>query len=131
MARKHDPDFLTSVELEFMNGLWTVGSGTVREVMANMDAEIDRAYTSGATVMRILEQKGFVTSDKKDRALVYTPVLSKNEYQGRSIRQMSKSLFDGAPGDLVARLVDDEMLTDDMIEQIRTMLDNKLEKSDG
>lgn len=131
MARKHDPDFLTSVELEFMNGLWTVGSGTVREVMANMDAEIDRAYTSGATVMRILEQKGFVASDKKDRALVYTPVLSKNEYQGRSIRQMSKSLFDGAPGDLVARLVDDEMLTDDMIEQIRTMLDNKLEKSDG
>ncbi|MFT6659110.1 BlaI/MecI/CopY family transcriptional regulator [Maritalea sp.] len=129
MARKHDPDFLTSVELEFMSGLWTIGLGTVREIMANMDAEIDRAYTSGATVMRILEQKGFVSSDKKDRALVYSPVLSKNEYQGRSIRQMSKSLFDGAPGALVARLVDDEMLTDAMIEQIRTMLDNKLEKS--
>ncbi|MCZ4272502.1 BlaI/MecI/CopY family transcriptional regulator [Maritalea porphyrae] len=131
MARKHDPDFLTSVELEFMNGLWAVGSGTVREIMANMDAEVDRAYTSGATVMRILEQKGFVASDKKDRALVYTPVLSKNEYQGRSIRQMSKSLFDGAPGALVARLVDDEMLTDEMIEQIRSLLDDKQEKSNG
>jgi len=130
MARKHDPDFLTSVELEFMNGLWTIGSGTVREIMANMDAVVDRAYTSGATVMRILEQKGFVSSDKKERALVYTPQLSKNEYQGRSIRQMSKSLFDGAPSALVARLVDDEMFTDDMIEQIRNMLDNKLEKSD-
>ena len=80
MARKHDPDFLTSVELEFMNGLWTIGSGTVREIMANMDAVVDRAYTSGATVMRILEQKGFVSSDKKERALVYTPQLSKNEY---------------------------------------------------
>jgi predicted transcriptional regulator len=131
MARKHDPDFLTSVELEFMNGLWAVGSGTVREIMANMDAEVDRAYTSGATVMRILEQKGFVASDKKDRALVYTPLLSKNEYQGRSIRQMSKSLFDGAPGALVARLVDDEMLTDEMIEQIRSLLDDKQEKSNG
>jgi predicted transcriptional regulator len=131
MARKHDPEFLTSVELEFMNSLWAIGSGTVREVMANMDAEIDRAYTSGATVMRILEQKGFVSSEKKDRALVYSPALSKNEYQGRSIRQMSNSLFDGTPSALVARLVDDEMLSDDMIEQIRSMLDKKLEQRDG
>lgn len=131
MARKHDPEFLTNVELEFMSSLWAIGSGTVREVMANMEAEIDRAYTSGATVMRILEQKGFVSSEKKDRALVYSPTLSKNEYQGRSIRQMSNSLFDGTPSALVARLVDDEMLSDDMIEQIRSMLDKKLEQRDG
>jgi len=130
MARKYDPSFLTSVELEFMNGLWAIGSGTVREIMAIMDTQMKRAYTSGATVMRVLEQKRFVTSAKKDRSLVYSPALSKNEYQSRSIRQMSKSLFDGAPSALVARLVDDEMLTDDMIEQIRHILDNKLEKND-
>ncbi|MCF4098471.1 BlaI/MecI/CopY family transcriptional regulator [Maritalea mediterranea] len=130
MARKHDPDFLTSVELEFMNGLWAIGSGTVREIMANMEAETDRAYTSGATVMRILEQKGFVSSSKDDRAFVYTPLISKTDYQGRSIRHMSKSLFGDTPTALVARLVDDEMLTDDMIEQIRDMLDTKLEKND-
>lgn len=130
MARKHDPDFLTSVELEFMNGLWTIGSGTVREIMSNMEAQMDRAYTSGATVMRILEQKGFVSSSKEDRAFIYHPTVSKSDYQGRSIRQMSKSLFGDTPTALVARLVDDEMLTDDMIEQIRDMLDTKLEKND-
>ncbi len=130
MARKHDPDFLTSVELEFMNGLWEIGSGTVREIMASMEAQTDRAYTSGATVMRILEQKGFVSSSKEDRAFIYHPTVSKSDYQGRSIRQMSKSLFGGTPTALVARLVDDEMLTDDMIEQIRDMLDTKLEKND-
>ena len=66
-----------------------------------------------------------------EAGMMFAPVLSKNEYQGRSIRQMSKALFDCAPGALVARLVYDEMLTDEMIEQIRSLLDDKQEKSNG
>ncbi len=57
--------FLTEVELEFMTKLWDLGEATVREVQDALGPTRKLAYTSAATILRILEQKGFVTSAKQ------------------------------------------------------------------
>ena len=63
-TRTAAPDrLLTEVELELMSILWRLGSGSVRDVMAELPEERrGLAYTSVSTVLRILEQKGFVSS---------------------------------------------------------------------
>ena len=71
-------------------------------------ADRNLAYTSAATILRILEQKGFVTSEKKQKTLIYEPVLKREAYQSKTLRNISDKLFDGTPASLVARLVDDD-----------------------
>jgi predicted transcriptional regulator len=126
MRKKKKNEFLTEVELEFMTQLWELGKGNVREVLANLPEGRDLAYTSGATFMRILEQKGFVTSEKINNTLVYEPVVTKNTYQSRSLKSLSEKLFDDTPVSLVARLVDDYDLSEDALEEIRALLDRRL-----
>jgi len=130
LARRRS-EMLTDVELEFMIALWQIGSGSVRDVMAVLPGETKRAYTSVATIMKILEGKAYVTSSRKERTLVYSPVIQKSDYEGKSLKNLSDSLFGGTPTALVARLVDNEDLTDEMIQQIKEIIDTRIRKDDG
>ncbi len=124
--RKKSRHLLTEVELEFMNELWALGEGSVRDVIAGLSEVRSLAYTSGATILRILEEKGFIQSRKEGKVLIYSPLLAKNQYQTRSLQNLSRTLFDDAPATLVARLVDDEGLTEADLEQIRALVESKL-----
>lgn len=131
MRQKKKSEFLTEVELEFMNGLWTLGEGTVRDVLAELSPDRNLAYTSGATILRILEQKGFVTSEKTGKTFVYKPTLNKDSYQSRTLRDLSEKLFDGTPASMVARLVDDNGMSEETLAEIRALLDRRLKDDDG
>ena len=78
MRKKKSRHLLTEVELEFMNELWALEEGTVRKVLARLPKERNLAYTSGATILRILEEKGFVESQREGKSLIYTPLLAKD-----------------------------------------------------
>lgn len=119
-------EFLTEVELEFMSLLWQLGEGTVRDVMANLAPDRNLAYTSGATILRILEQKEFVASRKSGKTFIYRPLLAKDAYQTRSLKNLSEKLFDDTPTMLIARLVDDADLTEEALEEIRALVDKRL-----
>lgn len=127
MRKKKDRSLLTEVELEFMTELWDLGEGSVREVLAKLPEDRDLAYTSGATILRILEEKGFVKSRKDGKSLIYTPLLAKDTYQSRSLQNLSRTLFDDTPATLVARLVDDAKLTDADLEEIRALVERRLQ----
>lgn len=129
MARRKS-ELLTEVELEFMVALWSIGSGTVRELMDALPGE-KRAYTSVATILKVLDDKGYVCAERSDRTLLYKPVMEKSDYEGRSLKNLSKSLFGGTPTALVARLVNDEDLTDDMIQEIKDIIETRIRKDDG
>ncbi|WP_417700802.1 BlaI/MecI/CopY family transcriptional regulator [Pseudophaeobacter sp.] len=126
MRKKQDNSLLTEVELEFMTVVWATGGGTVREILAVLNQAQERAYTSVATVLKIMEQKGFLTSERADRSLIYRPAIPKAEYQKTSLKNLSSKLFNGAPAALVARLVDDEEVTDDMLVEMRALLNERL-----
>ena len=129
--KKKKNDLLTEVELEFMNELWALGEGTVRDVLERLPDDRNLAYTSGATILRILEQKEFVTSRKKGKSHVYAPTLAKDTYQSRSLKDLSMKLFDDTPASLVARLVNDDELTEEALGQIRALVDRRLKNDSG
>ncbi|MBM2578029.1 BlaI/MecI/CopY family transcriptional regulator [Jannaschia sp. Os4] len=134
MARRRS-ELLTGVELELMKALWSLGRGTVRQVMAALAPAADgaggRAYTSVATTLRILDDKGYLTSEPQGRALIYAPTLTRRDYEARSLRSLARSLFGGEPSALVARLVDDEALDEAEIAAIRDVIDARMGRGDG
>lgn len=126
MRKRKTHELLTEVELEFMTLLWELGDSTVRDVLSKMKEGRDLAYTSAATILRILEKKGFVSSLKDGKSLIYCVILTKSEYQSRLLRDVSAKLFDNTPAALVATLVNDDHLTQDALEELRELLGRKL-----
>ena len=125
--REGPPDLLTDTELELMELLWELGEASAREVMEALPPEGRRAYTTVATMLRVLEKKELVATRREGRADLYRPLLSREDYELRSVRVLTRKLFDREPAALVRRLLDAEDLSRDELEDIRRLLEEKLQ----
>lgn len=96
---------LTEVELELMNIIWALEKVTVKEVVAHLSKERPLAYTTVATVIKVLEQKGFLECQKNSYAHSFVPIVSKSDYENKCIDHMVAHVFDGEPVALVQRLL--------------------------
>ncbi|HEY8519722.1 MAG TPA: BlaI/MecI/CopY family transcriptional regulator [Gammaproteobacteria bacterium] len=116
---------LTPAELEMMNVIWRIGPCTVAQVLEELRPHRELAYTSVSTIVRILEQKGYVTSAKAGRGHVYQAAVSKAAYQQMSLDNLLANVFDGEPSMLVQRLLDSKALTSEELAQIKALLRRK------
>lgn len=92
----------TERELDVMAVLWDAGSGTVAEVKEGIEDEL--AYTTVLTILRTLEQKGFVDHEEEGRAHRYLPLVSREDAQGSHLERLLKKLYGNSPTLLLARL---------------------------
>ncbi|MFK7927766.1 MAG: BlaI/MecI/CopY family transcriptional regulator [Myxococcota bacterium] len=113
---------LTETELTLMNVLWDLETGTVREVHAAMEREV--AYTTVATVLKIMADKGFISSTKKGRALVYSPSVPRESYEKRGLSHLVQRVFGGDPLALVRSLVSGNDLSDDELSALEALVDD-------
>ncbi len=106
---------LTEAELPLMHVLWDRGEGRVRDVLDGLSDE-DRApaYTTVATLLRILVDKGFVEARRDGRAWVYSPAVPRDQYERRGVRHLVSRLFGGDRVSMVRSLVDDELSADEL-----------------
>lgn len=118
---------LTEVELELMTILWKMGEGSVNDVIDNLPKDRDLAYTSVSTILRILEQKEILTTRKEGRGHIYTPVLTRNDYEAKTVRHMVDRVF-ATPTALVRQLVDTMDLNDDDLRELKSIISRASKK---
>jgi predicted transcriptional regulator len=116
---------LTPVEHELMDILWKIGQGTVRDVMAHLPKNRDLAYTSVSTILRILQQKKILNTEKSGRQHIYLPALSKQTFATHSVTKMINQIFSGNSVELVAYLMKKNNLSVEEISAIQKLLDDK------
>lgn len=121
MARRKSPT-MTEVELELMEVLWEKGEATVSEVVEALP-EQRLAYSSVLTMMRILEQKGYVVHEKEGRAFVYRPLINRQQAQQTVIGYLLKRFFNNSPELLVVNLLEHEDVGPDEIKRLRQMIE--------
>ena len=129
MTRKKKPELekpLTEMELELMNAVWDLGECTIKSVHELVARRRELAYTSVATVMKILEEKGVLASRKDDRTIVYKPLLSRDAYGDASLKHLASHVFQGKPSSMVMRLLDDTRLSRQDLAAIRKLLDERI-----
>ena len=113
---------LTDVELELMTILWKLGEGSVADVLESLPKGRELAYTSVSTVLRILEQKAVVTARKEGRGHIYSPHVSKAEYEAKAVKHVVERVFDGAPAALVRQLLDAGQLNENDLREIQSLI---------
>jgi predicted transcriptional regulator len=114
----------TDRELDVMSVLWGVTSATVAEVRERLTDDL--AYTTVLTVLRTLEQKGYVRHTGEGRAHRYHPLVKRAAAGRTALRRLVKKVFDGSPELLMTQLVSDTNLTDEELRRLRRVLEERL-----
>lgn len=121
LARRKSPT-LTEVELELMDVLWDRGQATVSEIVEALPEE-RLAYSSVLTMMRILEQKGYVEHDKEGRAFIYRPLVDRQQAQKSVIGYLLKRFFNNSPELLVVNLLEHDDVGPDEVKRLKRMIE--------
>ena len=103
---------LTPQELAIMKVVWRRDKATVRNVYETLRESRSIAYTTVMTMMKILEDKGYLKKSLVDRAHVYRPAQRRQQVVGAMLRDFLDRVFDGAPDALLLHLAKDNRLTD-------------------
>jgi BlaI family transcriptional regulator, penicillinase repressor len=114
---------LTPQELAIMKVVWKLDSATVRDVYENLRAHRAIAYTTVMTMMKILEEKGYLKKVRAERAYVYRPTKPRHQVLGAMVRDFVDRVFDGAAGGLLVHLAKDRRLSKDERTTIRRIIE--------
>jgi BlaI family penicillinase repressor len=109
---------LTGQELEIMKIVWERERATVRDVYEALLERRKVAYTTVMTMMKILEQKGFLKKSQEDRAYVYRPAQPQRQVVGAMVREFVNRVFNGSAEPLLVHLVEEHHLSPKDLEEI-------------
>ena len=106
-----------------MKVVWRKGTATVRDVYEELREERAIAYTTVMTMMRILEDKGYLKKTAADRAHVYRPARPRQQVLGAMVRDFLDRVFDGASDGLLLHLAKDNKLTEKQRRLVRQLIE--------
>jgi len=86
---------LTKAEEEIMQQLWQLEKTSVAAIIDGLP-EPKPAYNTVSTIVRILENKGFVGHEKEGRGYLYFPLVKKSDYSNQSINKLMDGYFQGS-----------------------------------
>jgi predicted transcriptional regulator len=92
---------LTKAEEEVMQLLWKVKRGNVAAILEELP-EPKPAYNTVSTIVRILEDKGFVSHEKVGKGHVYFPLVKKEEYSNQRLTKLMDGYFQGSFSSMVS-----------------------------
>jgi len=111
MARPRAKE-LTERELEIMHVFWNQGELTAAEVRDELaNSGRDLAYTTVATLIRILTEKGFLEQANVARPFLFRAIRSFEDVSGRLVVDLVQKVFGGSREQLLIRLMEQEKLT--------------------
>lgn len=109
-----------------MKVVWRREKSTVRDVYEALRETRQVAYTTVMTMMKILEEKGYLKKTSVDRAHLYKPARPRQQVVGAMVRDFLDRVFDGASDSLLLHLAKDNKLT----EKQRRIVKQIIEESD-
>jgi BlaI family penicillinase repressor len=119
---------LTPQELEIMKAVWSRGHAHVRDVYEALREERKIAYTTVMTMMKILEEKGYLKKTLVERAHVYKPVKPRQQVVGAMVKDFIDRVFDGASEALLVHLARDNRLSDKQRKTVERMVEDMREE---
>jgi BlaI family penicillinase repressor len=125
--KRSNKSALTKLELELMQIIWRLGSGTVSEVQSQLPRPL--AYTTVQTMLNILERKGKLRRQLAGRAFVYAPRVTEAKALGQGVRDLIDRMFGGSSEELVMSLLKNGEIDAVRLAEITRRYNEEAEKS--
>lgn len=118
---------LTRAEEEIMQILWKIKRGFVKEILEHFD-EPKPAYNTISTIVRILQDKGFVSHKAFGRTHEYFAVVSKEEYSRMHLMAFVKDYFSNSFQKMVSFFAKEKGITIKEMEEIKKIMENEMNR---
>jgi len=127
MEKKEEKLELTRAEEEIMQILWEIKKGFVKNMMERFP-DPKPAYNTVSTIVRILENKGFVDHTAYGKTHEYFPLVAKDEYRKQYLNTMLNNYFGGSFRQLASFFIKHEKLDIRELEEVLYLMKKELEK---
>ena len=126
---KAAPPRPTQTELEILRVLWLRGPSSVREVQQTMSETRVTGYTTVLKLLQIMQRKGLVARDERERTHVYRAALAQEQTQRQLVNDLLDRAFNGSATQLILQALAAKRTSPDEMDEIRRMLDKAQRRS--
>ncbi len=124
MAKRKRPA-MSPGETEILRLVWDCREATVQQVYDGLPADRKVTYVTVATLLRRLEEKGYLKHRVRGKAFVYAPAAKKEDVIKTTIGDLVQRLFGGNPVPLMQHLALHSEITDEDIERLKELAKKK------
>jgi BlaI family penicillinase repressor len=117
MARKKKPQ-LSGLESTVMDVVWAKENATAEDVRIELEKTQQLKDSTVRTILRRLEEKGYVEHEVEGRTYVYRPRVESQHVATDAVRGIIDRFCGGSVEDLLVGMVDDKILTPDKLKQL-------------
>ena len=108
---------LAKREEQIMQVFWTLGKAFIKEVIPEMP-EPKPHYNSLATMVKILEEKGFLGHETFGNMFQYYPVITKEQYQKHAMKDIVSQYFDNSYSNMLAYFAKEQKISEQELTDI-------------
>src|ERR1700739_1356142 len=117
--RTHLP---TAAEMRLLQILWDTTEATVEDVVGAHPARQRPNYKTTQTLLRIMEQKGFITHESRGRVFVFKPLISRKTIDHMSIQALVSRNFRGSAAGLLINLLQANPIKKKQLDEIEAYI---------
>ena len=115
---------LTNKEEEIMHILWALKKAFVKDVLAEITTEKPH-YNTLSTIIRNLEEKGYVSYNAYGKTHQYFPIISKEDYKAKFMNTAIDNYFNSSYKNVVSFFAKEEKISVDELKEIIALIENK------
>ena len=116
---------ITKAQEDLLKALWEIKEGAISDVLDSLD-DPKPAYNTVATVIKVLEKKGYVSHKTFGKTHVYFAVVSKKDYAQHLLKDTFKGLFNGSLNLMVSSFVKNKDVSLRELEELKEMLEKEI-----
>src|SRR6478735_9973018 len=109
---------LAKREEQIMQVFWALNEAFIKEVIPHLPDDPKPHYNSVATIVKILEEKGFLGREVYGNLYQYHPLISKEDYQKHAMKDIVKQYFGNSYPRMLAFFAKEQNLSDDELKEI-------------
>ena len=112
----------TAAEFRLLEILWRLGEGTIEDFLRASEEDNPLNYKTVQTVLRIMENKRFVSHSVRGRAFVYRPRVERSEVNRSSLRSLLDRYFRGSRSELLVNLLENERIDTTELQELERLI---------
>jgi BlaI family penicillinase repressor len=114
---------MSPAETEILRLLWQLGEATVQQIHESLPVNRPVAYKTVQTLLRRLEDKGYLTHKVAGKAHIFVPAVKREAVVKRTVLDFLDRLFGGDPKPLMQFLAKDGRIDAEDVEELKKLID--------
>ena len=118
---------LSNAEEQLMHILWKQKKAFMKDLIEGYE-DPKPAITTVATLLRRMQDKGFVDYEQEGRSRKYFPLIKKKDYFGKQVNGLIKNFFNNDAAQFASFFTETSDLSKKELEELKKIIDQQIKK---